>query len=322
MYVLLARKHFGAGLRLPVAPPRPICGLEGSAILELDSGILQNIRAAQNPDGGWPYRKGGSWTEPTVYALLAHQAIRRSAPRGSEAVAWLSAAQRRDGGWTPRHSVDESTWVTALVALLPPETIGGRRHARAMEWLLGEGAMDSSPMFRLRALLRDGKLPDGPAASGWPWFPGTAAWVTPTCLGILALKKCYWRRPSTDLRERIDEARTFLLSRRCADGGWNHGSARALGYNSDSYPETTGQALLALAGTDPAKLEGSFSLAQRFLWEQRSSGGAAWLRLGLLAHQQIPAGAPLFTMPCRTVPDTALTLLAAAAEQGYNVFLD
>ncbi|MGA2737040.1 MAG: prenyltransferase/squalene oxidase repeat-containing protein [Bryobacteraceae bacterium] len=290
--------------------------------LEIDNGDLENIRAAQNPDGGWPYRKGGSWTEPTVYALLAHQATRRAASRGADAVAWLSAAQRSDGGWTPRHSVDESTWVTALVALLHPETIGGGRHARAMQWLLDESGMDSSPFFRLSAFLRAGKLPDAPPANGWPWFPGTAAWVTPTCLGILALQKCYWRRPSTELSERLDQARAFLLSRRCADGGWNHGSARALGYNSDSYPETTGQALLALAGTDPAKLQGSIRLAQRFLREQRSSGGAAWLRLGLLAHQQLPADAPLFTMPCRTVTDTALTFLAAAAEQGNNVFLD
>jgi hypothetical protein len=291
-------------------------------ILGIDNGALENIRAAQNPDGGWPYRKGGSWTEPTVYALLAHQAGRAAAPRSAEALAWLDAAQRSDGGWTPRRSVDQSTWVTALVALLPPETIGPERHARAVKWLLGQGGMDSSPVFRLGAFLRDGKLRDGADLNGWPWFPGTAAWVTPTCLGILALKKCYWRRPSTDLRERIDEAQAFLLSRRCADGGWNHGSARSLGYNSDSYPETTGQVLLALAGTDPAKLEESFRLAQRFLREQRSSGGAAWLRLGLLAHQQLPAGAPLFGMPCRTVPDAALTYLAAAAEQGYNVFLE
>jgi len=123
------------------------------------------------------------------------------------------------------------------------------------------------------------------------------------------------------LRQRIDAAQAFLLSRKCADGGWNHGSQRSLGYNSDSYPETTGQALLALAGTDAAKLEDTFRLAQRFLREQRSSGGAAWLRLGLSAHQQIPAAAPLFNMPCRTVPDAALTLVAQAAEQGYNVFL-
>ncbi|MGC9947040.1 MAG: prenyltransferase/squalene oxidase repeat-containing protein [Bryobacteraceae bacterium] len=283
---------------------------------------LDNIRSAQNPDGGWPYRKGGSWTEPTVYALLAHQAGRTAAPRHAEALAWLGSAQQSDGGWTPRRSVDRSTWVTALAALLPPETIGAARHARAVEWLLGERGLESSTMLHLSEFLRYGRLPEGPDLSGWPWFPGSAAWVTPTCLGLLALKKCYWRRPSSDLRERIAAAQAFLLSRRCADGGWNHGSQQSRGYNSDSYPETTGQALLALAGTDAGKLEDTFLLAQRFLREQRSSGGAAWLRLGLLAHQQSPAGAPLFQMPCRTVPDTALTFLAAAAEQGYNVFLE
>jgi hypothetical protein len=299
-----------------------IAFLEGLPILEIDNGALENIRAAQNPDGGWPYRKGGSWTEPTVYALLAHRAGLTTAPRSAETLAWLCAAQQPDGGWTPRPSVDQSTWVTALVALLPPETIGAARHARAVKWLLGVSGMESSPLLRLSVFLRDGKLPDAPDLNGWPWFPGTAAWVTPTCLGVLALKKCYWRQPSTDLRERIDQAQTFLLARRCADGGWNHGSARALGYNSDSYPETTGQALLALAGRDPAKLEAGFRLAQRFLREQRSAAGAAWLRLGLLAHQQLPADIPLATMPCRTLPDTALTLLAAAAEQGCNVFLE
>ena len=289
--------------------------------MEIDRGALENIQAAQNPDGGWPYRKGGSWTEPTVYALLAHQAGGTPAPRNSAAVTWLGALQQPDGGWTPRRAVDGSTWVTAMVALLPPETIGEERHARAVKWLATQSGMESSPIFRVTSFLRDGKLQGGPDLDGWPWFPGTAAWVTPTCLGILALKKCHARRPSAELRARIDKAQAFLLSRRCADGGWNHGSARALGYDVGSYPETTGQALLALAGTDPARLDASFRQAQTFLREQRSSAGAAWLRLGLLAHQQVPAAAPLFMMPCRTVPDTALTVLAEAAAQGYNVFL-
>src|SRR5271170_2704455 len=113
--------------------------------MEIQFSSLEDIRAVQNPDGGWPYRKGGSWTEPTVYALLAHQAGRTASPRSSAALAWLGAAQRSDGGWTPRRSVDESTWVTALVALLPPETMGAARHARAVDWLLGQTGMESSP---------------------------------------------------------------------------------------------------------------------------------------------------------------------------------
>ncbi|HVN02787.1 MAG TPA: prenyltransferase/squalene oxidase repeat-containing protein [Bryobacteraceae bacterium] len=290
--------------------------------MEIDRGALDRIRAAQNPDGGWPYHRGQSWTEPTVYALLAHQAAKAAAPRSAEAIAWLSAAQLADGGWTPRLPVDRSTWVTALVALLPPETIGAGRHARAVEWLLRLSGMESSRLLELAAFLRDGKLPETAKPEGWPWFPGTAAWVTPTCLGILALKKCYWRQPSTELRDRIDQAVAFLFTHRCADGGWNHGSARALGYNSDAYPETTGQALLALAGTDAGRLESSFPLAQRFLREPRSSAGAAWLRLGLLAHQQVPAESSCAAMPCRTLPDLALTYLASVAGQGYNVFLD
>ena len=290
--------------------------------MEIDPGALEKIRGAQNADGGWPYHKGGSWTEPTVYALLAYRAGRLASPRSAGTLAWLQAAQQPDGGWTPRRPVEQSTWVTALVALLPPETIGAVSHARAVEWLRNQSGMETSTLLRLSRFLRDGKPTADPDVSGWPWFPGTAAWTTPTCLGILALQKCYRRQPSTDLRRRIEEARRFLLSRRCADGGWNHGSARALGYDSDSYPETTGQALLALAGTEQAVLEKSFGVARRFLREQRSSGGAAWLRLGLLAHHQLPAAAPPFTMPCRTVPDVALTVLAAAAEQGYNVFLE
>jgi hypothetical protein len=290
--------------------------------LEIDNGALENIQAAQNPDGGWPYRKGGSWTEPTVYALLAYQAGRTAAPRIADALAWLDGAQQPDGGWTPRLPVEQSTWVTALVALLPPETIGSERHARAVNWLVGKSGMESDPLFRWRDLVVTGSLPPRKEPVGWPWISGTVAWVTPTCLSILALKKCYWRKPSAILRERIDRAQMFLLTHRCADGGWNHGSSKALGYDADSYPETTGQALLALAGTDPKRLEKSLQLAQGFLREHRSSGGAAWLRLGLLAHQQLPAGAPLFTMPCRTVPDNALTVLADAAEQGNNAFVD
>jgi Prenyltransferase and squalene oxidase repeat len=280
---------------------------------------LDTIRATQNADGGWPYRQGGSWTEPTAYAVLAYQAMRQALPGAT--LAWLRSAQQADGGWPPRVSVPQSTWVTALVALLPPEIAGAGRHARAVDWLLRESGMESTLGYRVSQFLTSGRAVDD-QASGWPWFPGAAAWVTPTCLGILALKKCYWRQPSAELRERLEAAREFLFARRCVDGGWNHGSAHALGFNSFSYPETTGQALLALEGTDPARLEPSFSLARRFLQERPPAAGAAWLRLGLLVHQQLPESAPFFNKPCHTIADVALNCIARVAEQGYNVFLE
>ena len=105
------------------------------------------------------------------------------------------------------------------------------------------------------------------------------------------------------------------MARRCADGGWNHGSSRALGYEGQSYPETTGAALLALRGV--SNLEKSIAAAERHWRECRSAESAAWLKLGLLAQAaKRKVGLPQ-TKP-RNVRDTALCVLADRAEQGSN----
>src|ERR1700675_2636148 len=87
----------------------------------------------QNQARGGSYgRAGPSWTEPTCYALLALSAGEvypsTPAPRADAAgrgVRWLISRQRQDGGWAPRESVEESTWVTALVLLLPQDVAPG-----------------------------------------------------------------------------------------------------------------------------------------------------------------------------------------------------
>ena len=66
--------------------------------------------------------------------------------------------------------------------------------------------------------------------------------------------------------------------------------SRALGYDGNSYPETTGAALLALAGA--ANLDKSLAAAERHWRECRSAEGAAWLKLGLLANGRKQEGWP------------------------------
>ena len=283
----------------------------GEAAPAAHAALVADLLKTQNQDGGWPYGRGTSWTEPTALALLALGPGHAACARG---YAWLRAQQRSDGGWAPKAGVDAATWVTSLVALLPPQTLGPQYIQQARGWILAGTGANSTFWYRLRErMLGSNSSEEHP---GWPWFPGTAAWVAPTSLAMLALRKSDAKQPA--IGERLRQGREFLLARRCADGGWNHGSARALGYEGNSYPETTGVALLALAGVP--NLERSIAAAERHWRQCRSAEGAAWLKLGLLAHGVHPAGRPAQAPP-RNVRDTALSAIAGQAEKGANVFL-
>jgi hypothetical protein len=280
---------------------------------------MEALVSKQNPDGGWPYRRGQSWTEPTVYALMALLAAgeKQAAGRG---LRWLMATQRRDGGWAPQAGVDQSTWVTGLVALLPPETVGNSRHAGAIRWLTGTSGQETSFEYRLREWLLGNSPADETEFEGWPWVPGAAAWVGPTAIAILALTKENLHKPSGAVADRVENGRKFLLRRMCQNGGWNHGSARPLGYEGEAYPETTGMALASLRGVQSPKIGKAVAVAHAFLANCRSADAFNWLRLGLLAHGELPAEyCTPRELTCRTVPETALNLLLAAGN-GHGIF--
>jgi hypothetical protein len=283
---------------------------------------IDSIIGLQNRDGGWPYRKGGgSWTEPTVLALLAQSVDKRDTQSIGRGMAWLRAAQRSDGGWPPCPSVTQSTWVTALVALVRRDAIGHAGHAGAIKWLMGQTGKETSFAYQLRnELMGNGAGGDEPR-TGWPFFPGAAAWVTPTAFGVLALEKACRDEINSALEQRILVGREFLLDRICKDGGWNYGRSSVLGVEAPSYPETTGQALLALNQVGSPKLDPALAAARDQARTCQSSEGLSWLQLGLRAHGVTAIG-PARKLESRQVIDSALSILAQAALAGRNIFLE
>jgi len=266
-------------------------------------------KSRQNSDGGWAYARGGSWTEPTIFVLLAQSVTDVDRASFVAGLKFLRATQRRDGGWSPQPEVEESTWVTALAAFLPEQAIGKESLRRAAAWLKGQTGRESSLSYRFQQWMA-GNHEEYPY--GWPWFPGAAAWVIPTSFGILAFERLLANGANDRaLRNRIGDAREFLFARQCADGGWNHGSNKALGRDGDSYPETTGIALTALRGAPKSDaLERAKAAARRHLTSCRTAEGSAWLRMGLAAHGE-NVQSPFQPVP-RTTMDAALIALASA----------
>lgn len=281
--------------------------------------FVSQLIAAQNTDGGWGFLRSSSATEPTALAVLALSGEPGAEEACAPAAAWLLSHQRPDGGWAPRPAVGQSTYVTALALLALDGRTDRSVLRRGAEWLLRQTNRDSSLIHRARMFLLGGKR-DLPSEQAWSWFPGTAGWLTPTALAILALRRWHKTDLSAAVERRLANGVAYLWSRQCRDGGWNHGSSKALGYEANSYPETTGQALLALQGTRDRRLEQALAAAERHLRRCRSAEGFAWLQLGLLAHGRPVAVSAAPPLPLRTIPEIALSLLAARARNGSLVF--
>jgi Prenyltransferase and squalene oxidase repeat len=294
---------------------------------------LPFLLSRQNGDGGWGYRKTSSWTEPTCMALLALSARQMNAANAQAASRrWLETAHRKDGGWAPRPSVEESTWVTALAVLAGQE----QGPQQGIDWLLSETGRESTILERVREFLLGTKREYGEGTVGWSWYPGTTAWCVPTAVTILALQK--WARSDRAdaihkradvihkridaIHKRADEGREALLARICPDGGWNHGASRALGTDASSYPETTGVVLLALNGVAAPEVDRGIAAALRHYEQCRAIQGRSWLALALLAHGRRPGPIRSSGVECRDTMDAALLILAEAAVEGRNAFLE
>lgn len=264
---------------------------------------LELLRKTQNPDGGWGYFPGKqSWLEPTCYAALALHG-EASADR-----AWklLEGWQGADGAWRPQPQIEVAHTGTALAVILA--TVRGQDTSRGVNWLLDLAGQESSLKNRLAARIGLIKPERNLEVKGWPWIPGSSAWVEPTAHALVALKK---QEPSAEIRERIGLGEAQLLDVRCNDGGWNYGSRVALNIDLFSYPETTGLALLGLQGR--SELGISIDRATRFFGETRSPLALAWLTIALRFHG---AKVPEVTEQAPP-PDLQIVALEALAQGNY-----
>jgi hypothetical protein len=285
--------------------------------IPLVDALIRVLSDLQDQDGGWSYGSGRSWTEPTVFSLLALHAWQAGAVACQRAGAWLLRCERPDGGVAPNPSVVESTWVTALALLSRRATGVGPPEDALLRWLLRTQSEDSRWWRRLQEFVRGTASEE--TAPAWSWFPGTAGWVFPTACTLAAMKYSGQLLPTQGTTKRVAQGEKYMSLRVCRDGGWNHGSARALGYESDSYPETTGAALVGLRGLAGAEVtKRGIDRAQAHLATCTSSYAQSWLELGLLAHGVNP-------MPPRVAPDlrqpldVALALIVLAGRKGVPV---
>ena len=275
---------------------------------EIQAALLQS----RNADGGWPSDRGRSWTEPTALALLALQGTIVPSEVRSLAASWLVRHQSTDGGWPPCAAVPTSTWVTSLALLaLDQERKNLESCLRGVRWLSNQVYPE---LGAFQSFLQD-KLGISPsrAPGSAPWFPGTAGWIIPTAFSILALSR--WSEQSA-----VRRAQDYLLSRRCADGGWNHGGSAQRSETATSYPETTGLALLALHNHQSRDLDLTLRLAEKLLLKPESTEGLCWLLMGLAAHG-IRKEEPRWHYRAQKTQDMALQLITSHALCGRNPLL-
>jgi hypothetical protein len=202
--------------------------------------FLEELFRAQNPDGGFPYLRGGeSASEPSLLMLLGGLAQTTDSAQMQRLSAWVLARQNSDGsiGYSATLPL-ESRWLTALLA------IACRHLGKAEE-------RDRAVLFleRVRPLTFP-RVPENDldtTLAGWPWIEGTFSWVEPTCWALMALR--VGERATTP---RFAEGIRMLKDRCIPGAGWNYGNKAV--YNAQLIPfwDTTALAVLALGPEEKA----------------------------------------------------------------------
>jgi hypothetical protein len=216
--------------------------------------------------------------------------------------------------------VDFSTSVTSLAALAFLQTRRYHPQAeKAVSWTQRQVYSDHLTLGLL--LSRVTGQPPAHAPGSVPWYPGTAGWVIPTSLSVVALEEAGRIWKTSQFSATVRQSQEYLLSRRCPDGGWNHGGSNTRSESAGSYPETTGVALMALSSAPPEQLTAPLALGEALLKNPESLEGLSWLQMGLLANRKIAPDPTSIRLQPRNAREAALRMLALAAREGRPTFL-
>jgi hypothetical protein len=251
------------------------------------SQAIDFLKARQNPDGGWGYGPGrASLVEPTGLGAIALQAAGAAVEAG-RGLAFLKSCQKGSGavGIGPR---DEDGGWMAYAALLAFHALGsGPEEQRLKDWILG--FEDASGRFGKEdaAIIAERYRYDA-TIPGWSWIPRTTAWVEPTALFIIALRRA--GVPATE--KRIQSGVELILDRRVRSGGWNFGNPYSKSFELEASTMSTALALAALGAAGLPESRSAVGGGLRFLKDMLgrdiSTASLAWV---LLALKSFPSGA-------------------------------
>jgi hypothetical protein len=216
-----------------------------------------------------------------------------------DAARWLLERQETDGAWRYADDGPVSAWATpmALLALHRQQSDARARQAvqRGTDWLLELRGEQMSLRDRIKEYFTGRKVVElDTTLDGWPWAPGTFAWVEPTAWSLLALKALWPEDPPRSVRGRIREGETMIIDRACPDGGWNYGNGRVLDVDLEPYPDTTALALLALRGRDDPAVQAGFRALDELLNDHASG-----LSLALAILSRRTWNRPVAELPAR-----------------------
>jgi hypothetical protein len=172
-------------------------------------------------------------------------------------------------------------WTTAY-ALLLWTADGDNRFVKprrkAVEWLLEH---------RSKVVPDNERCPSSydMTICGWPWSHDAIAWLEPTAVAVLALRRC-----GLSSHPRVRDGIRLIRDRALGSGGWNFGLKANLGVPVRPQPSYTGWALLALSGSnaDASVARQACAYLKRVLPRIRSPRSLGCGLVGMLAWNQRP----------------------------------